>query len=124
MAKFDGIQSTGRNLNPVSNNTNNIDEQIDALNSSIPEQTSTKVEKEAAIRVKKKIIALMQEKLQEAHRNNNTGLASSISAQIKVIDGEIDTIKSELQAMSSVFDTNESDYAGTKSANVKNSVFV
>ena len=124
MTRFDGIQAAGKQPQQQDFEKNNasIDAQIEALNSSVPEQTSTKQEKEQAIRVKKEIINLKKEQLKAALRSNDTGFATSISNSIKEIEGEIDTIRKEIAGMTNIFDS-KSDVAQNEAARKQNSVF-
>ena len=124
MTRFDGIQATGKQpqQQDFAKNNASIDAQIEALNSSVPKQTSTKQEKERAIKVKLEIIKLKQEQLKEALRTNNIGLATSISNTIKEIEGEIATIRKEIAGMINIFDS-KSDVAQNDVARKQNSVF-
>lgn len=102
MSKYDGLQVSGNNSG-FNVNIGKFEQQIEALNSSIPEQTSTKAEKEQAIRIKKQIIALYQQQL-NAVKASNPDLASSIYDKINEIGKEIKVIEGEISNMTSIFD--------------------
>ncbi len=87
------IDTTGSKLDDV-------DAQIASLNKSVPEQTSTKLEKEKAVKVKNEIIKLLKQKLAVAHKDGNVSLAQNINNNIRIVEEERNVILDEIKAMS------------------------
>ena len=87
------IDTTGSKLDDV-------DAQIASLNKSVPEQTSTKLEKEKAVKVKNEIIKLLKQKLAVANKEGNVSLAQNINNNIRIVEEERNVILDEIKAMS------------------------
>ena len=105
------IDTTGSKLDDV-------DAQIASLNKSIPEQTSTKSEKEKAVKVKNEIIKLLKQKLAVAHKDGNESLAQNINNNIRIVEEERNVILDEIKTMTvgtSIYNQ-EQNSASTKGA--------
>lgn len=105
------IDTTGSKLDDV-------DAQIASLNKSVPEQTSTKSEKEKAVKVKNEIIKLLKQKLAVANKDGNVSLAQNINNNIRIVEEERNVILDEIKAMTmgtSIYNQ-EQNSASTKGA--------
>lgn len=105
------IDTTGSKLDDV-------DAQIASLNKSIPEQTSTKSEKEKAVKVKNEIIKLLKQKLAVANKEGNVSLAQNINNNIRIVEEERNVILDEIKTMTvgtSIYNQEQS-FASTKGA--------
>ena len=105
------IDTTGSKLDDV-------DAQIASLNKSIPEQTSTKSEKEKAVKVKNEIIKLLKQKLAVANKEGNVSLAQNINNNIRIVEEERNVILDEIKTMTvgtSIYNQEQS-FAPTKGA--------
>ena len=105
------IDTTGSKLDDV-------DAQIASLNKSIPEQTSTKSEKEKAVKVKNEIIKLLKQKLAVANKEGNVSLAQNINNNIRIVEEERNVILDEIKTMTvgtSIYNQ-EQNTASTKGA--------
>lgn len=97
------------NVNRVNESTNNKDKQsidklnmqMESLSKRIPETTTEKNEKLDAIRVKNEIIRLKRQMLALV---KDPDAKKAINEEIKILEGERDTIQSEVDAMTTIFD--------------------
>ncbi len=96
------IQSV--NKNNTYNFNDDFSSKIESLSQSVPEVTTTKKDKELAVKIKKEIINLYQQQLMQAKQTGNSQQVSSITDKINVLNGEINTISDEINDMTSIFD--------------------
>ncbi len=120
MAGFEnvGYNPIGKGTVPQKNNNTDVYNQVMALKRSIPDVSTTKAEKEKAIEVKNKIIKIVKQQLEQASKCGDSIQVQELRNQIRILEGERDTIKSELQAMTngtSIYNQ-EQNSASTKGA--------
>ena len=99
--------------------SDDINAKIISLANSIPEKTSTKTEKEHAIKVKNQIIELKKQLYNAAKNNGDTALAEDILNDIKIIEQEKVAIQSEIDAMTNIFtDSNDKNITSRKGPSI------
>ena len=115
MAGFEnvGYNPIGKGTVPQKNNNTDVYNQVMTLKRSIPDVTTTKAEKEKAIEVKNKII---KQQLEQASKCGDSIQVQELRNQIRILEGERDIIKSELQAMTNGTSIYNQEQNSTKGA--------
>ena len=119
MAGFNNVgYNPIKSIDTTGSKLDDIDAQIASLNKSVPEQTSTKAEKEKAVKVKNEIIKLLKLKLAVAHKDGNVSLVQNINNNIRIVEEERNVILDEIKAvtMGTSIYNQEQNFASTKGA--------